>query len=86
VTREITRSGRYWVFVHYSRAVRPGARRFDSQRKLAGVGHVAFANPDGSIAVVIANPAGKASTSLRMAAREALIDLPEDSITTLIWR
>jgi len=46
-TKEITRSGQYWAFAHYSRLVRRGARRFDSQTASADLKQVAFENPDG---------------------------------------
>ena len=85
VTKEVTRSGQYWAFAHYSRAIRRGARRFDSQSGLEGVGHIALANPDGSKVVVITNPAGNSSARLWMAGKEALVDLPGNSITTLTW-
>jgi len=46
-TKEITRSGQYWAFAHFSRSMRRGARRVDSQGMLAKVEHVASENPDG---------------------------------------
>ena len=54
-TREVTRSGQYWAFAHYSKAVKRGARRIESTGQVEGVSHVAFTNPDGSTAVVITN-------------------------------
>ena len=58
-TKEITRSGQYWAFAHYSRALRRGARRFDSRGDVDGISHVAFANPDGGAALVLANTGGE---------------------------
>jgi glucosylceramidase len=45
--QEIIRSGQYWALAHFSRAVRRGARRFESQSLAANLGHVAFQNPNG---------------------------------------
>jgi glucosylceramidase len=84
-TKEITRSGQYWAFAHFSRGVRRGARRFDSSGTITGVDHVAFENPDGRKVLVITNsgPAGKAM--LKHADKTADISLAPDSITTLLW-
>src|SRR5438067_814283 len=46
-TKEITRSGQYWAFAHFSRNLRRGARRFESTGTVPGVEHVAFENPNG---------------------------------------
>ena len=35
-TKEITRSGQFWAFAHFSRNVRRGARRFESACQLGG--------------------------------------------------
>ena len=37
-TKEITRSGQYWGFAHFSRSVQRGAKRFDSAGTLRGCG------------------------------------------------
>jgi glucosylceramidase len=85
-TKEITRSGLYWAFAHYSRAVRRGARRIDSTAGPKGVSHVAFANPDGSTVAVLSNPGEASSTILRVLGKQAEVSLPQGSITTLAWR
>ena len=54
-TREITRSGQYWAVAHFSRAIRRGARRFDSGSALPDISHAAFANPDGTRVLVVTN-------------------------------
>jgi glucosylceramidase len=86
-TKEITRSGQYWGFAHYSRAIQRGARRFDSRGALEDGTHVAFANPDGSKVVVLTN-AGAADKKVRLAlaGKVAEITLPGDAVATLIWR
>src|SRR5262249_40533613 len=54
-TKEITHSGQYWGFMHFSRMMRRGARRFDSQGTLQGVSHVACENRDGQKVLVLTN-------------------------------
>jgi glucosylceramidase len=85
-TKEITRSGQYWAFAHYSRAIRRGARRIESSGELQGVSHAAFANPDGSTAVVLTNTGAERKAELRLAGSSAEVMLPADSMVTLTWR
>lgn len=85
-TREVVRSGIYWALAHYSRVIRRGARRFESEGNLEGVSHVAFANPDGTRAVVLTNAGVERTARLRLAGRVADVALPADSITSLTWR
>lgn len=85
-TEEITRSGQYWAFAHYSRAVRRGAKRFDSQGNLNGVSHVAFENPDGTKALVLTNSGQSTTARLQMAGMGSELLIPKDSVVTLTWR
>ena len=84
-TREITRSGQFWAFAHFSRHVRRGARRFDSAGEIAGVNHVAFENPDGQKVLVIANSGAARGAHVKLAGNVAEIRLPGDSLSTLCW-
>ena len=85
-TKEITRSGQYWAFAHYSRVVRRGARRFDSQSAVAGLQHIGLQNPDGQKVLVVTN-AGPART-IALELQEAAVQVPlkPSSVTTLAWR
>ena len=85
-TREIVRSGMYWALAHYSRAIRRGARRFESEGNLERVSHVAFANPDGTYAAVLTNAGAERTARLRLAGKAAEVALPNDSVTSLTWR
>jgi glucosylceramidase len=85
-TREVIRSGMYWALVHYSRVIKRGARRFQSEGSLEKVSHVAFANPDGSCAAVLTNGGAATSARLRLAGRAVDVALPADSVTSLTWR
>lgn len=84
-TKEITRSGQYWTFAHYSSAVRRGARRIESSGNLAGVSQVAFANPDGTWAAILTNSGPERTVSLRISGMVAKVNLPVNSVVTLTW-
>ena len=84
-TREITTSGQYWAFAHFSRNIRRGAKRFESSSKAQGLTHVAFENPNGQKVVVVGNQGGAVPLTLRMANATAEVPLAADSVTTLSW-
>jgi glucosylceramidase len=84
-TREITRSGQYWAFAHFSRVIRRGARRFDSASALAGISHAAFENPDGTRVLVVTNPGPAQKATVQMGAMQADIALDKNSVTTWVW-
>jgi glucosylceramidase len=84
-TRDITRSGQYWAFAHYSRAIRRGARRFQSQSRVTEIKNVAVQNPDGQMAVILTNPGAANTVTLRLAKWAAEVHLKASSVTTLAW-
>jgi glucosylceramidase len=84
-TGEITRSGQYWGLAHFSRAIRRGARRFDSESALPEISHAAFANPDGTRVLVVTNPGPAKTASVQVGAMKADIALDKDSVTTWVW-
>jgi glucosylceramidase len=84
-TKEITRSGQYWAFAHFSRAIRRGARRFDSQSTIAGISHVAFENPDSGRVLVLSNAGGARQVVLHAGEMKADISLEKNSMTTVSW-
>jgi len=84
-THQITYSGQYFAFAHYSRTVRRGARRFHSEGASNGVSHVGFLNPDGSAALILTNPGAETRVRLDLADMMTEITLPADSISTLTW-
>jgi len=85
-TKEITRSGQYWAFAHFSRAVRRGAVRFESQSSLPELDHVAFENPAGDKVLVVTNPAAAREVTLSLGTMLAPLTLEKESITTFSWR
>jgi glucosylceramidase len=85
-TGAITRSGQYWALAHFSRAVRRGAVRLASQSKSAEARHVGFANPDGSMVLVVTNPGAARSVQVQIGGSVSEVALPVDSVTTLTWQ
>jgi glucosylceramidase len=85
-TKEITRSALFWAFAHYSRMMRRGARRFDTQSAATDLQHVAVENPDGGRVLVVTNPGPARKIELRIANRSAQVQLKENSLTTLAWQ
>jgi glucosylceramidase len=86
VTKEVRRSGQYWALAHYSRVIRRGARRFDSESEAADLAHVALKHPDGQQVLVVTNRHGARTVELRQAEMAASIRLKANSLTTLAWR
>lgn len=84
-THEITRSGQYWAFAHFSQAIRRGARRFDSVGTLPGIAHAAFTNPDGARVLVLTNSGDAQTATVQMGARQVEIALDKNSLTTCGW-
>ena len=84
-TKEITRSGQYWAFAHFSRVIRRGAHRFDSQGVGADVDHVACENSDGERVLVVTNPSTEKQVVLQLGAMVAELTLSSNSVTTLAW-
>lgn len=100
-TRKVARSGQFWAFAHYSRLVRRGARRFDSQSGAAPestlgpqahfesggyLAHVAFENPDGQRVLIVTNPGPARTLGIQLGSQTAQVPLKEKSLATLAWR
>jgi glucosylceramidase len=85
-TGNLTRSGQYWAFAHYSKVIDRGARVIASQGELEGIAHVAIENPNGSHVLVVTNR-GQRQQRLECRVGERALDLTADpdSITTLAW-
>jgi glucosylceramidase len=85
-TKEITRSGHFWAMNHFSRSLKRGARRFDSDLGPDGVSHVAFENPGGQRALILTNRGPAKSVQFTQGDSLAQVSLGADSITTLTWQ
>lgn len=84
-THKITRSGQYWAFAHYSKAVCRGAKVIATRATLPGIEHVAFANPGGDYVLVLTNPGEERELECRFAGKCTHVTLPHDSVVTLQW-
>ena len=84
-THEITRSGQYWAFAHYSKFVQRGARVIASDSSLDGIDHVAFENPDGTHVLVITNQGGEQKVMCQSEKQVLDLTLGPGSITSLHW-
>jgi len=85
-TQEIIRSGQYWSLAHFSRSVRRGARRFETQSLAANLAHIAFENPDGQKVAVLTNTGAARTVEVNYGLNAATVSLEENSIATLVWK
>jgi glucosylceramidase len=86
-TGKVTRNVEYYALAHASTFVRPGAHRIASSNETGDIANVAFRNPDGSIALVVANGAAAARAfSVNTGKRSFNYALPAMSVATLVWR
>lgn len=85
-TREITCSGQYWAFAHFSRNIKRGAKRIESTCKLAGIDQVAFENSDRGKVLLITNTGDSKTVAISEGTSSVELTLPQASITTLSWR
>jgi glucosylceramidase len=85
-TQEIVHSGQYCAFAHFSRHIRRDATVIASDGDVAGVDHLAAANPDGSYVAVLTNSgAGLQQCQIHFGNASLSMSLPANSITTLSW-
>lgn len=84
-TQRITRSGQYWAFAHYSKAIRRDARVLASHGQLAGLEHVALENPDGSRVLIITNRGEARTVDCGLDSSRLQVKMLKDSVVTLVW-
>lgn len=84
-TQKITRSGQYWAFAHYSKAVRRGAQVMGTSGMLPGIEHVAFVNPGGDYVLVLTNQGDEREMDCTFEGKSVHLSLPHNSIVTLQW-
>jgi glucosylceramidase len=84
-TREVTRSGQYWAFAHYSKVIQRGGRVLASWGDLARIDHLAVENPDGSRTLVLTNQGAERQVQCTLASQSFEVLLPPDSITSVLW-
>jgi glucosylceramidase len=81
-THQLTRSGQYWAFAHYSER---GARVLASHGEWDGISHVALENPNGSHVLVITNQAEEQPVQCQFGDQGFDLTLDRDSVTTVTW-
>jgi glucosylceramidase len=82
-SKMIYHSGQFWAMAHFSRHIKRGAVRVDSQSAAKDLSHCAFKNPDGSLVVVVTNAGGRRTCELRLQNRVARLELSANSVVTL---
>jgi len=83
-TKEITRSGQYWAFAHFSRSIKRGAHRIESGGS-SNVDHAAFQNPDGSRVLILANAGPQREVEVRVGQKATSVQLGQNAVATLVW-
>jgi glucosylceramidase len=84
-SKDISYSGQFWAFSHFSRFVRRGAHRVDSQGTAKDLAHCSFENPDGSGVLVLTNSGSARTCQVQLGNKVASLSLTANSITTLTW-
>jgi glucosylceramidase len=85
-TQELTYSGNYYAFPHYSKVIQRRAHIFASSGNLPGIDHVAAENPDNSSVLVLTNRNNEEQhVQCRLRSQVLKIVLPPDSITSFVW-
>jgi glucosylceramidase len=86
-SQQLTRSGAYYAFPHYSRVIQRGAHIFASSGSFPGIDHVAAENTDGSRVLVLTNndTAVEQRVQCTLASHALNVALPPDSITSFVW-
>ena len=82
-TKNVSYSGMFWALAHFSRLVRRGARRIESQGMGDNLFHCVFENPGGSLTVVISNRGPARTCEIELDERMARVPLPANSLVTL---
>lgn len=84
-TGEVHYQSSFYYIAHFSRYVLPGAHRLASTGGATGLEHVAFVNPDGSLAVIVLNNTD-AAASVALAVEGSTVNgtIPAHAIQTWI--
>ena len=84
-TGEVRYENSFYYIGHFSRFVHPGAARIESHGGPAGLESVAFANPDGGLAVVVLNTSGRPSAfQLQVGGTARPCSIPAHAIQTYV--
>jgi glucosylceramidase len=83
----VTYTGLYYYLAHFSKFVRPGAKRIGTYGSAEGVRAISFQNADGGLVTQLLN-SGDAPVDVQLDWHDGslVLTLPGISITTLQWR
>lgn len=84
-TKDLSYSGQLFGMAHYSRFIRRGAFRFDSQSTAENFHCCSFQNPNGDSVVVVTNAASSRTCQIQAQGNVAILSTPPNSISTLVW-
>ena len=85
-TGAISYSGQYYAMAHFSKFVKRGAVRVDSQTHGdSDLSHVAFQNNDGRMALIVTNGGAARTVNVQFGNQTMALALDQDSITTIAW-
>jgi glucosylceramidase len=84
-THQLTRSGQYWAFAHYSKSIERGAHVIASHGEWDRISHVALENPNGSHVLVITNQAEEQPVQCQSGGQGFDLTLDRDSVPTVTW-
>ena len=84
-TSELTFTPSYWYLGHFSKFIRPGARRVEAASSRSSLLTTAFANADGQLATVVMNQTDQAvDYNFFVGKDEARLSIPAHAIQTLV--
>jgi glucosylceramidase len=84
-TGKLIYTNAYYYIGHFSKFIKPGARRIISSSNRDHLSTTAFLNPDGKVAVVVMNNSDKAQDfQLWMQGQGATANSPAHSIMTMV--
>jgi glucosylceramidase len=85
-TGQLTYTNSYYYIGHFSKFVRPGARRIASSPSRSQLLSTAFVNPDGKVSVVVMNKSDRAASYyLWLDGQAAQVSSLPHSIQTLVF-
>jgi glucosylceramidase len=84
-TQEVIRSGQYWALAHFSRSIKRGALRIETQSEAPNLCHVAVENPGGQKVLILTNTGSARAIQVNQGLRSATVPMKENSIATVMW-
>jgi len=84
-SHEVVRSGQYWALAHYSKSIKRGGRRIETQSEAANLSHVAVKNPGGDTALILTNPGAARTVQVYYGLFTATVQLKENCVVSMVW-